>query len=65
MAKVPFSKLQATLNMSEKEVNYLNPKTGENIIFNVKYYLPIKEKLDLVANIINNSLIINLESESE
>ena len=56
MAKVPFSKLQATLNTSEKEVNYLNPKTGENIIFNVKYYLPIKEKLDLVANIINNSI---------
>lgn len=55
MAKVPFSKLQASVNTSETSVSYTN-KNNEEIKFNVKHYLPMKEKLELVSNIINQSI---------
>lgn len=55
MAKVPFSKLQATINSAENNVFYLN-KSGEQIFYNVKNYLPMKEKIDLITNVINNSI---------
>lgn len=55
MAKVPFSKLQASVDISEIKNFYCN-KAGENVYYEVKHYLPIKEKLDLVSRIINQSL---------
>jgi hypothetical protein len=55
MAKVPFSKLQASVNNQDAKVVFYN-KAGEEIVYEVKYYLPIKDKLELVSNIINNSI---------
>lgn len=55
MAKVPFSKLQASVNNSVTKMSYAN-KAGEQIVYEVKAYLPIKEKLEVIANIVNNSL---------
>jgi hypothetical protein len=54
MAKVPFSKLDVKLNSSEIVVNHETSK-GENVQFEVKNYLPIKEKMELVSRIINQS----------
>jgi hypothetical protein len=55
MAKVPFSKLQASINGCDTQISYAN-KAGEEIKYEVKYYLPIKEKLELVSRIINQSI---------
>lgn len=55
MAKVPFSKLQACVNSSECTLGYCN-KAGEEIRYEVKYYLPFAEKIDLVSRIINQSI---------
>ena len=52
MAKVPFSKLQASVNGAVTKMSYAN-KAGEQIVYEVKTYLPIKEKLEVVSNIIN------------
>lgn len=54
MAKVAFSKLDAKINNDIKKLVYVNSK-NEQIEYEVKYYLPIKEKLDLISNIINQS----------
>ena len=54
MAKIPFSKLDVKVNCIENAVTYTNSKE-EEIIFQVKNYLPMKEKMDLVSNIINQS----------
>ena len=54
MAKVPFSKFDVKLNSRDLVVNHENSK-GEAIQFEVKNYLPIKEKMDLVSRIINQS----------
>ena len=54
MAKVPFSKLDVKLNSRDLVVNHENSK-GEAIPFEVKSYLPVKEKMDLVSRIINQS----------
>lgn len=58
MAKVPFSKLQASINNKIVNANYTN-KSGDTISYEVKTYLPFKEKLELVSNIINNSVDTN------
>lgn len=58
MAKIPFSKLQASVNSEVVQLYYKN-KTGESIFYEVKCYLPIKDKLELVSNIINQSLDTN------
>lgn len=58
MAKVPFSKLQASVNNSDCVLSYCN-KAGEEIKYEVKTYLPFKEKLDLVSRIINQSIDSN------
>ena len=55
MAKVPFSKLQASINGCDATVVYAN-RAGENVKYEVKYYLPIKEKMELVSRIINQSI---------
>ena len=55
MAKVPFSKLQASINNCDCKKSYRN-KAGEEICYEVKYYLPFAEKLELVSRIINQSV---------
>ena len=55
MAKVPFSKLQANLKADMIECSY-NNKNNEPIIFEVKTYLPFEKKLELVSNVINQSI---------
>lgn len=55
MAKVPFSKLQAVMNSNENILSYSN-KAGEEIKYEVKSYLPFKEKLELVSSVINQSV---------
>lgn len=55
MAKVPFSKLQASVNVQTSVASYCN-KAGEEIKYEVKRYLPMSEKLELVSDIINQSI---------
>jgi hypothetical protein len=52
MAKVPFSKLDAKICCSTCSTFYCNDK-GEEISYEVKYYLPIEEKLEMISKIIN------------
>jgi hypothetical protein len=52
MAKVPFSKLQANLKADVVECSY-NNKNNEPIVFEVKTYLPLEKKLELISNVIN------------
>ena len=55
MAKVPFSKLQVSINNKVTTLSYAN-KNGENIEYEVKYYLPFRDKISLVSNVINYSV---------
>ena len=55
MAKVPFSKLQASVNGCDTCISYAN-KAGEEIKYEVKHYLPFAEKLELVSKVINQSV---------
>lgn len=55
MAKVPFSKLDVKINGSDCENIYYNSK-GEEIRYEIKQYLPLKDKVDLVSRIINQSV---------
>lgn len=54
MAKIPFSKLDLKVDTSEQVIHTTNSK-GEEVSFEVKTYLPVKEKMELVSNIINQS----------
>jgi hypothetical protein len=54
MAKIAFTKLDLKVNNTVKELVYTNSKE-EEVIYEVKYYLPIKEKLEVISNIINLS----------
>jgi hypothetical protein len=54
MAKVPFSKLQAKVDSGTTKLFYSN-SAGEEICYEVKHYLPIQEKLELVSRIVNYS----------
>ena len=55
MAKIPFSKLQTTVNNSVAILSFPN-KTGEEICFEVKKYLPYRDKIELVSSVINQSI---------
>lgn len=55
MAKVPFSKLQAKIDNGVTKVTHLNA-SGEEVIYEVKNYLPFVDKLELVSRIINQSI---------
>lgn len=55
MAKVPFSKLQAKIDGGVTQNFYYN-LAGEEVYYEVKHYLPLAEKLELVSRIINNSI---------
>lgn len=54
MAKVPFSKLNLKINDAKSIISW---QIGENnISFEVKQYLPVKDKIELISNIVNNSM---------
>lgn len=55
MAKVPFSKLQASINSDVTSTFHCN-KAGDKIYYEVKHYLPFSEKLELVERIVNQSI---------
>lgn len=55
MAKVPFSKLEVKINGSDCINTYYNTK-GEEIEYEIKQYLPLKEKIALVERVINQSV---------
>ena len=55
MAKIPFSKLDVKLNSKTCSLSYKTIK-GEEVFYEVKYYLPVKEKLEMISNIINQSI---------
>ena len=55
MAKIPFSKLDVKLNNKVNDCIYCNLK-GEEIHYEVKYYLPVQEKLEMISKIINQSV---------
>ena len=55
MAKVPFSKLQAKVDSEVVKNSYSN-LAGEEICYEVRHYLPLMEKLELVSRIINQSI---------
>jgi hypothetical protein len=50
MAKISFSKLGLKLNQEIKTVEY----NGQNI--EIKQYLPIQNKLQLISSVINQSI---------
>ena len=55
MAKVAFSKLDLKVNCIENVITHTTSK-GEEFNYQVKNYLPMKEKMDLVSRIINQSV---------
>ena len=55
MAKVAFSKLEVKLNDYICSPFYCNSK-GEEVHYEVKHYLPIQEKLEMISKIINQSI---------
>lgn len=55
MAKVPFSKLQINTDIKSDAYSCLG-KQGEDIVFEVKTYLPFGDKLELVSRIVNQSI---------
>jgi hypothetical protein len=52
MAKVPFSKLDVKILESTKTLFYCNSK-NEQISYEVKLYLPVEEKMEMISKIIN------------
>lgn len=55
MAKIPFSKIDTKVNSNVSIVQYTNSK-NEIVDIEVKYYLPIEEKMEMISKIINQSL---------
>lgn len=55
MAKVAFSKLEVKPNVCSCSLFYCNSK-GEEVHYDVKYYLPVQEKMEMISNIINQSI---------
>ena len=55
MAKVPFSKFQAKVNNDVVRVTHFN-SAGEEIVYEVRKYLPLNEKLELISRIVNQSI---------
>ena len=55
MAKVTFTKIKPSIDNEIVKKTFINAD-GESIEYEVKYYLPIKEKIDLISNVINQSV---------
>ena len=55
MAKVPFSKLQACVDGCSCQTYFYN-KAGDKVYYEIQHYLPIKEKIELINRVINQSI---------
>jgi hypothetical protein len=55
MAKVPFSKLQACIDGQVSQISYKDKNDKENY-YEVKHYLPLKDKLEMITKIVNQSV---------
>ena len=55
MAKVSYAKLDLKVNNNVKQNTYTNSK-GEEIQYEVKHYLPVEEKMEMISRIINQSV---------
>lgn len=55
MAKVAFSKLEVKSNCCTTSLFCYNPK-GEEVHYEVKHYLPVQEKMEMITKIINQSI---------
>lgn len=55
MAKVPFSKLEVKVCDTSSSHCYYNTK-NEEVYYEVKYYLPVEEKMEMISKIINQSI---------
>lgn len=55
MAKIPFSKLDLKFNDTVNTFTCKNSK-GEDVSYEVKYYLPLEDKVTLITNVINQSV---------
>ena len=55
MAKVPFSKFGAKINIEVCEYTFINSK-GEEIKYEINKYLPFVDKLTVIGDIINQSI---------
>jgi hypothetical protein len=55
MAKVPFSKLEVKICDTFSSHCYYNTK-NEEVYYEVKHYLPVEEKMEMISKIINQSI---------
>jgi hypothetical protein len=55
MAKVTFTKIKPSIDNEIVKKIFINAD-GESVEYEVKHYLPIKEKIDLISNVINQSV---------
>ena len=55
MAKVPFSKLQACVDGCSCQTYFYN-KAGDKVYYEIQHYLPMKEKIELINRVINQSI---------
>lgn len=55
MAKVPFSKLQACVDGCSCQTYFYN-KAGDRVYYEIQHYLPMKEKIELINRVINQSI---------
>ena len=55
MAKVPFSKLQACIDGQVSQISYKD-KSDKEVCYEVKHYLPFKDKLEMITKIVNQSV---------
>lgn len=55
MAKIPFSKLQACIDGQVSQISYKD-KSDKEIYYEVKHYLPFKDKLEMITKIVNQSV---------
>ena len=55
MARVPFSKLQACTDGQVSQISYKD-KNDKEIYYEVKHYLPFKDKLEMITKIVNQSV---------
>lgn len=55
MAKVPFSKLQARIDEQVSQISYKD-KNDKEVQYEVKHYLPFKDKLEMITKIVNQSV---------
>ena len=54
MAKVPFSKLNVKINGSDCKCSYNDGE--DDVWYEVRHYLPLKEKIEMIERIINQSV---------